>query len=331
MWRVLDMIIYLKQYCRVWYGLLALILFMCFMGCSDNKDSSSYIMLNDDTLGKVKIHIAQFYQNRKAAISLTFDDGMRCHAMVAAPALEERGLRGTFFVYGRNILPTRSENDYTISQTEIRYMTERGHEISNHTFNHIKMTNASEDSIRRDLAKNDSLIELWTGKRPVTFAFPYNARNDMSIRVAKEGRVGVRTFETGFGGNVCHSTYEDMVNWAEDKIKKMSWGVAMLHGINEGYDGWEDPEPFFLFLDYLKEKESELWVETFRDVCAYREEANAAKLHATLVDGVLKGYAECKLDVSLFNHPLTLVITTSKQEVILKDIMPNHNFQFVLK
>lgn len=319
-----------------WGGILFFTLTMCFVGCSDLDDERFnpkpvVIDNKEDSLGKVVVQLAPYYNNKKAAISITFDDGMKCHFDVAALALEARGFRGTFFVNGRNIFETRPTGGQTITQSEARYMSECGHEISNHTFNHINVTKVSEDSLRKDLAKNDSLIELWTGKRPVTMAFPFNARNPATIQVAKEGRVGVRTFEKGFGGAINHSKLEDMVKWAETKIAKEDWGVAMLHGINEGYDGWDDAEPFFHFLDYLKSKEDELWVGIFRDVCAYQEEVSIAQLHVILVDGVLKGYAECSLDVSLFNHPLTLVISVEGQESIIKDIMPNEKFEFDLK
>lgn len=319
-----------------WVSILFFTLTLCLVGCSDSDDEkfNPYPVVIDnkeDSLGKVVVQLAPYYKNKRGAISITFDDGMKCHFEVAVPALEARGFRGTFFVNGRNIFATRPTGGQTITQSEARFMSECGHEISNHTFNHINVTTVSEDSLRKDLAKNDSLIELWTGKRPVTMAFPFNARNAATIQVAKVGRVGVRTFEKGFGGAINHSQLDDMVKWAETKIDREDWGVAMLHGINEGYDGWDDPKPFFQFLDYLKSKEDVLWIGIFRDVCAYREEVRIAQLHVTLVDGVLKGYAECSLDASLFNHPLTLVISVEGQESIIEDIMPNEKFEFDLK
>ena len=43
-------------------------------------------------------HIARWHDDAPAALSLTFDDGLQCHADVAAPMLREFGLRGTFYV-----------------------------------------------------------------------------------------------------------------------------------------------------------------------------------------------------------------------------------------
>ena len=38
------------------------------------------------------------WNNRPAAVSLTFDDGMRSHLDVAVPLLNDHDLRGTFYL-----------------------------------------------------------------------------------------------------------------------------------------------------------------------------------------------------------------------------------------
>ena len=39
-------------------------------------------------------------ENKKAAVSLTYDDGMQTHLENAIPALNDVGIRGTFYLNG---------------------------------------------------------------------------------------------------------------------------------------------------------------------------------------------------------------------------------------
>jgi peptidoglycan/xylan/chitin deacetylase (PgdA/CDA1 family) len=61
------------------------------------------------------------------ALSLTYDDGLASHLDIAAPALEARGLRGTFFVTLENIAGRAAD---------WQQLAARGHELANHTVTH---------------------------------------------------------------------------------------------------------------------------------------------------------------------------------------------------
>jgi len=65
----------------------------------------------------------------RAAVVLTYDDGMDTHLGNAAPDLEAAGLRGTFFV------PGQSES-LAKRMPEWRALAARGHELANHAIFH---------------------------------------------------------------------------------------------------------------------------------------------------------------------------------------------------
>ena len=65
----------------------------------------------------------------KAAVCLTYDDGVDIHLDHAAPDLEAVNLRGTFYV------PGHSRSLYE-RMDEWRALAARGHEIGNHTVFH---------------------------------------------------------------------------------------------------------------------------------------------------------------------------------------------------
>ena len=65
----------------------------------------------------------------RAAVALTYDDGVDAHLDHAMPDLEAAGLRGTFYVPGNSAsLRKRME--------EWRAAARRGHELGNHTLFH---------------------------------------------------------------------------------------------------------------------------------------------------------------------------------------------------
>jgi peptidoglycan/xylan/chitin deacetylase (PgdA/CDA1 family) len=60
-------------------------------------------------------------------VSVTYDDGLDSHLDIAVPALEARGLTGTFYVTLENIAKRA---------TEWQEIVARGHELANHTVSH---------------------------------------------------------------------------------------------------------------------------------------------------------------------------------------------------
>jgi peptidoglycan/xylan/chitin deacetylase (PgdA/CDA1 family) len=66
-----------------------------------------------------------------ANVTLTFDDGRRCALDVIAPLLEERSLRGSFFMITKSIGIGRS-----LSADALRELHERGHVVGSHTHTH---------------------------------------------------------------------------------------------------------------------------------------------------------------------------------------------------
>ncbi|HCL92065.1 MAG TPA: hypothetical protein DIC50_04685 [Verrucomicrobia subdivision 3 bacterium] len=62
-------------------------------------------------------------------VSLTFDDSVDSHLDLAAPLLEQLGVRGTFFVY-------LGSHSFTHRNRQWRRLALRGHELGNHTIFH---------------------------------------------------------------------------------------------------------------------------------------------------------------------------------------------------
>ena len=103
---------------------------------------------------------------RRGAVSLTYDDGLDSHLDTAAPALEARGLHGTFFLTVENALER---------QADWRAAAARGHELGNHSTHHpcdIHRLDAATYAARELRPANAFLADLTGTTAPRSFAYP---------------------------------------------------------------------------------------------------------------------------------------------------------------
>jgi|GEM_PF-4923999 len=101
-------------------------------------------------------------------IALTFDDGPAPKSTsLILDALQKYGAHGTFFVMGSRVEPYAETLRRTVAE---------GHEIGNHTFNHVDLRKKSEAEIAEELSKTDEAVFLASGIYPTFFRPPFGAR-----------------------------------------------------------------------------------------------------------------------------------------------------------
>ena len=226
------------------------------------------------------VYVARYKQDKACAISYTFDDGLAEHYTLVAPQLEKRGFRGTFWICGSNInKDNRNITDTTrMTWPQLKEMSDKGHEISNHGWAHKNFARFPIEEIKEDILKNDSAIFANTGVMP----------------------------RTSIGSK---STLQDLEKWMNTLIETNDWGVGMTHGLTYGYDAFRNPQRLWDHWDQVKARENEIWVGTFREVASYIREREETKLDVVNKKNTLLITPELKLDQKLFVEPLTMVIT----------------------
>lgn len=253
-----------------------------------------------------KVYVAKYKQDKACAISYTFDDELSEQYSMAAPQLDKRGFKGTFAICGGYIDGENGRRDSTrMTWSEVKDLSDRGHEISNHGYRHRNFGRFPLDTIRQDIHLNDSAILVHTGKPAVTFVYPNNNKKKEPRMIAEQNRVGTRTVQRAIGGR---SKADELSQWVTRLIETRDWGVGMTHGITYGYDHFKQPQILWDHLDDVKSRESMIWVGTLAEVAAYTRERDEVKLDVVQKQGKITVTPSLLLDPNLFHEPLTLVI-----------------------
>lgn len=162
-----------------------------------------------------------------AAISFTFDDGLRSQVAWALPIFEEFAFKVTFFVIAGRL---------EVEWAEWRAIAGRGHEIGNHSLTHSPggLPAVRADAVlENEISQSAQLIVENTGRPPVSFAYPFNNRNARVRAVARRYHPFVRETWHRYGAWWCNLW---LANARVDRaIARGDWLVPMLHGIETGF------------------------------------------------------------------------------------------------
>ncbi|HSI09610.1 MAG: polysaccharide deacetylase family protein [Rariglobus sp.] len=274
------------------------------------------VLLSTTAFSQPAARIARFAGDRSAAISYTFDDGLRDQYTHAVPMLNESGFKGTFFVIPGRVSPDitdaeKRKNDKrawgTITWSELKEMAAQGHEIASHTWSHPGLPKLTPAEVDAELVKARDAITTHIGRPPLTLAFPFNQSTPEIQAAALKYHVAFRSYQLGVGGD--KSTVESLNAWADKQVRDKKWGVVMAHGIAYGYAAFTDPEIFRAHLRHVKSRDTDIWVDTFATIARYEKERDDAKISvasssASRLVFTLTG----TLDPKLYDVPLTLVL-----------------------
>lgn len=128
------------------------------------KDSGYHTILPDQLYG----YLAYSTPLPEKPIMITFDDTDEEQFTIGAKELEKHGFKGVFFIMTISI----GKPGY-MSSDEIRDLSQRGHAIESHTWDHKKVTLYTPEDIQKQLVKPRKTIEKITGNAATYFAYPF--------------------------------------------------------------------------------------------------------------------------------------------------------------
>ena len=190
-------------------------------------------------------------------VTLTFDDSIKDHLLIAAPLLERHGWRGTFNIITDKI----GAGDRFLTWDDVRELVKRGHEIATHTKTHSNLVRLlgekGENAVRRELAESRDAIADATGFTPRFICPPFGAQNDDTARLCHaEGLRQMISGRMNFGQGTEGRTKKLISDRAADGTCRLD---ILHHGIaaNEhgGWSPFRDREAFARHLDDIAEME----------------------------------------------------------------------------
>lgn len=229
----------------------------------------------------------------KAAVCLTYDDGMQTQLDNAIPQLDEFGLKGTFFI-----------NSVQGSSAIVGWKNaaQNGHELGNHSLFHPcplafgwPEEIASDDYTIPQILKeirtvNMLLSNLNPEQKKYAYSYPCNQtevggksyvdalRKSRLVECARGGSGEERPFVSDFSTfnkmNVPswavpeNVELKELIAFVEQARAQGGLAVLQFHGVGGQWIAVSG-ETHRAFLQYLSEKKADYWVGTFSEIVGY--------------------------------------------------------------
>jgi len=229
--------------------------------------------------------------NKKMALSLTFDDARLSQADIGIPLLDKYGVKATFYMSPGNFVQRLDTWKKAVTG---------GHDIGNHSILHPCTGNfawsrhkALEDytleKMRSDLDSASSMIETLVGVRPVSFAYPCGLK---FVGRGKETKSYVpliaEMFETGRGWldegannpafcdlaqlmsmELDGKSFPEILSLIEAAKEQGYWLILAGHEI--GKDGYQTSRISVIdsLCRYAADPVNGIWIDNVRNIASY--------------------------------------------------------------
>lgn len=232
-----------------------------------------------------------FPNGAKAAICLTYDDGLSSHVNTVGPALDKYGFKGTFFV-------TVSATSVREEMNKWRALATAGHELANHSVYHPcrkslpgmdwvmdyrDLDHYTVPQVLAEIQVANGFLQALDGKKSRTYAYPC-AHLFAGGESFKDSIAHYATAARGVHDQLVSPKEIDLLNvasWApsgvtgkeliayvQQVIEKKTLGTFCFHGIGAEHLT-VSAEAHEELLQWLAAHKDEVWVTTFQEATDY--------------------------------------------------------------
>ncbi len=270
--------------------------------------------------------------DRKGAVSFTFDDGYRGAFEHGAAELEAAGWRGSFYIFTDTTLTYDGELAGT---SLVRAAKNKGHEIGSHTSNHSDLGllagSGNYDSISRVLGESVDILNQRFNQNTYSMSIPFGSFRYEVLDSISNHFLSARSSQYGFNLATPYDFYA-LKSWPILSTTSPAFvdnllSLAESHGhylpllyhdmTDEAFD--EAVEIYNYGRDQFRETlvlagSRDVWIDTHLHIYKYIRERNALKIgqvelgEADAQPGHFSFVAADDLADSVFNVPLTLKI-----------------------
>lgn len=192
------------------------------------------------------------YNENRAAISLTFDDGLASQVENALPLLKQHSIQSTFFLIKNSPFGAFDKEAWAQAILD-------GHEIGSHSANHRKATELFGWEAMREATESMEWIKSELDYQATSFCYPFtDAPQDLRQAVinagykqARGGRQARKVLtvvkDDGFDlynvpalhVNSALFNHGEIEAWIDATLERGAWLTMMFHGIGKESD-WDN-------------------------------------------------------------------------------------------
>jgi|GEM_PF-320364 len=217
----------------------------------------------------------------EAAVSLTYDDSLVSQLDNAMPALDQQGLKMTFFLVTNGLGSAALRARYTAALAA-------GHELGSHSVTHPCTTTSYtlDTMVSTELDPSIATLRSMGAPAPLTYAYPCGTNSvasnqsyvpEVTARFsAARGVSGVvanpKTVDLGNTPGIflpeTDTTGSTAIGYVTQARAQGGWAIFGFHGVGGDYSIYPKTGHDAL-AQYLGANKAKVWTATFRDVAAY--------------------------------------------------------------
>lgn len=223
------------------------------------------------------------WNGKRAAVVLTYDDSLNIHLDKVVPALNQRGLLGTFYL-------TVNPGPFSERMGDWRTVAAQGHELGNHTLFHpcigkkpgrewvtsdYDLNNYSVQRMVDEIVLTNRILESVDGLTERTLAYTCGDTQAGGVSFVEEIKpyfVAARGVANSFSQPdevdffninaymVHEQSAQQLIAQAETALKDGAMLVYLFHGVGGEHPLNVSAEAHDALLDYLKKNSDKIWV-----------------------------------------------------------------------
>lgn len=235
------------------------------------------------------------WNQKKAAVVLTYDDALEAQLDNAVPILDSLGLKATFYLTG-------SFPGFTGHGDDWKKVAENGHELGNHTLFHpcagdrpgrewvqpdYDLNTYSVQRMADEIRMQNVVLQTMDGELTRTFAYPcgdmkagdssyvdqimsdFIAARGVNGNIQKINEIDLYNIDTYV---ISEHSGDELVGLVKQALEQNGLLVFLFHGVGGGHDLNVSLDAHRELLLYLKQNEDDVWVATLLDIAQYVKE-----------------------------------------------------------
>jgi len=191
--------------------------------------------------------MSKISQNKRACLSLNFDDGLKSHYSVVYPRLKEKNFGATFFIIANDTQEFDDQGYVLMNPREIQELADNGFEIGSHTLSHPFLTSLNEGEIAEELKNSQEILQKEYDVTVTSLAFSYGDYDKGILNMAKKYYLTARAVYNqnplGFflkgNGLESNSSVEEICDYINYANENKQWLIFVFHDITEKPRRWD--------------------------------------------------------------------------------------------